>query len=589
MSIPLSRVRQDLDRLARRRALARWGTAAATLGLALIIALAATFVVDYVVDLRPLLRGFVLLTIAGVTVWLAGSAVRSLMVVKETPTDVALDVERRRDRARDLVAALQFQSDEAATWGSPQLERSVIGSVDEASRDLDLFENFSWSPLPGRFALLVAAVLLVVLLAVLFPLYASAFFQRLALADVPYPTRTAILSIALNGTPIDMHDPAPLRVAAGSRLQFTAMVEGVRPATGTISMIADGGGTTNVALSPSPPGESNAQTVRQKSHSPAKASIYVGTLDTIRESLNFVVRLGDSETRAKRIELIPRPTVILRLVPNAPAYARANAPAAPPAGVRTAFVLEGSDIAVTVQTVNKPLKNATITVDAANSKLASRQSDRDGVDSLKSARISVPLTASSDGKTWTLEPAGTPFENVRQPLSFTVTVVDRDGLAPAEPLSGSIRLRADRPPRVAATAVVKDVLPAARPTISYGASDDFGLKAVRASIAATRSDGKTDVETIPFPLDTPTAREFQGRHTLDLSSFALQKGDKLVVTVEAEDARGDRPGETAIAEPITFQITDRAGLLATLLETDEDSADRLDAIIRRELGIGEER
>ncbi|MGC1274375.1 MAG: hypothetical protein WBC44_11765, partial [Planctomycetaceae bacterium] len=95
MSIPLSRVRHDLDRLARRRAIVRWGTAAATLGIALIVALAAAFAVDYVVDLRPLLRAFVVLTIAGATAWFAGSAVRSHISVKETPTDVALDVERR--------------------------------------------------------------------------------------------------------------------------------------------------------------------------------------------------------------------------------------------------------------------------------------------------------------------------------------------------------------------------------------------------------------------------------------------------------------------------------------------------------------
>ncbi|MGC1274451.1 MAG: DUF4175 family protein, partial [Planctomycetaceae bacterium] len=466
---------------------------------------------------------------------------------------------RRQSRARDLVAALQFQSDEGATWGSPQLERSVIGSVDEASRDLDLFESFSWKPLPGRIVLLGGAVLAVVSLAVLFPLHASAFFRRLTFADVPYPTRTVIVSVTLNGTPVDLSDPRPLRAAAGSTLKFTATVEGVRPVTGTVSLTGDGGGATNVALAPfsSDPGN------------------YVGTLDAIRESMNFVVRLGDAETRARRIDLIPRPTVTLDLVPTPPAYARANAPAAPPAGVRTAFVLEGSDVAVAVQAINKPLKSATVTIDAA--------------DHSTTTEARVPLTASSDGKTWKLDPAGTPFANVRQPLSFTVSAVDRDGLAPAEPLSGSIRLRADRPPRVASTAVVKDVLPTARPAISYGASDDFGFKAVRASVAVTRSDGKTGVETIPLPLDTPTAREFQGRHTLDLSPFALKKGDTLVVTVEAEDARGDRPGETAAAEPITFQVTDRAGLLATLLEADEDSAERLDAVIRRELGIGEER
>ena len=81
----------------------------------------------------------------------------------------------------------------------------------------------------------------------------------------------------------------------------------------------------------------------------------------------------------------------------------------------------------------------------------------------------------------------------------------------------------------------------------------------------------------------------RGEQRLDLSRFALGKGDKVEVAVSAEDARGNRPGRVASSEPIAFEVTDREGLLAGLLEADEEGAERLDAIIRRELGIGSER
>ena len=57
----------------------------------------------------------------------------------------------------------------------------------------------------------------------------------------------------------------------------------------------------------------------------------------------------------------------------------------------------------------------------------------------------------------------------------------------------------------------------------------------------------------------------------------------------AYDYRGESDSQRSFSEPVIFQVTDRQGILSGLLETDQESAKQLDAIIRRELGIGETR
>ena len=134
-----------------------------------------------------------------------------------------------------------------------------------------------------------------------------------------------------------------------------------------------------------------------------------------------------------------------------PAYQEPTYQPAPPAGVRTAFVLEGSSVAVVVRGVNKPLDRVTVAV--AREGGGEEERGRQGTPSHErpspftlplSPSPPLSLSPSPDRRTWTLDPAGTPFESIREPFEFTVTATDAEGLSPAEPLTGSIRLRADR-------------------------------------------------------------------------------------------------------------------------------------------------
>jgi hypothetical protein len=549
---PLARLRSDLNRLRRRRRWVRLGTAACTAGLIALAAVSVAFFADYGLDLNPLPRAVMLVAVVCAAGWAARIAVGKWLGADEQETDLALIVERRHGLGGDLVAALQFQSDEAAAWGSAQLERAVIRSIEDVGREIDPFDGFSWKPLPSRSGWFVLAVASIAVAAAFYPAHANAFLQRLALADVAYPTRTQIAALSINGHEIVLGESTPLRAPAGLPLVFAATAGGERPRSGTVSLTGGSGATTDVSLKPT-----------------SGSNDFRGTLEAFTEPVSFVVRLGDAKSRPRQIDIVPPPLTTLDLIPTAPKYARDNAPPAPPAGARTIYVLEGSSVDVTVHSANKPLRDVKLVT--------------------KSSRAAPrPLKPSADRKTWTLQPAP-PFDIVREPLDFSFEITDDDGLSPTEPLTGSIRLRADHPPRVNATAVVRRILPTGRPEVVYNASDDFGVKEVKASLAVHRVDGSQTEQSVALPLERDSIVEAHGKHALDFSSLNLAKGDQVMVTVVAEDARGDRAGESATAEPITFEVTDREGLLSGLLDADEEGAERLDAIIRRELGIGAQR
>lgn len=569
-SAPLDRLRSDIARLRLRRSLVRRGTALATGVLLLLGALSVAFTVDYVIDLSPIQRTVAFLGILAATIWIARKIKLLSAQPPESDAEIALQVGRQHGISGDLLAALQFQTDEINAWGSPQLKQAVIGNVGEASRDLDVFDSFQWSPLPKRLLSAAVGILIAMVFATSFPQHAQIFAKRLLLADVSYPTRTVISSLAINGKSITLSDRTPLFVPAGASVQFVATADRLIPESGLLSLRGDSGGETDLPLKP-------------HLSSPSQFS---GTLESLTEPISFRVLLGDAKSSPRRIELVPRPSVTLDLIPIPPAYAASNAPEPPPPGVRTASILGGSSLKLIVNSTNKPLASTKILIRPATPANKDQRNAQPPVDALDT----ITLSPSSDRMTWTLDPNGTPFSNIQDPFSFEVRATDDEGLTPMEPVIGTVKLRADRPPRVSASAVVRYLLPSGKPTISYSANDDFGLKAMHAALSITKSDGtETEPVRMPLPFRQISVTEAEGRHPFDLSSLSLAPGDRVTLRVEAEDARGDRPGVIGASEPVVFEITDRQGLLATLREADERSADQLDAIIRRELGIGGER
>jgi hypothetical protein len=91
--------------------------------------------------------------------------------------------------------------------------------------------------------------------------------------------------------------------------------------------------------------------------------------------------------------------------------------------------------------------------------------------------------------------------------------------------------------------------------------------------------------TIAKPAGHPTTVPLW--HQLKFSPLGLNKGDRVTIVLEAIDYRGSAEGKSGKSDPIVFLVTDRAGLLEAMDKLDERMIEKLDEIIRAQLGIGD--
>ena len=554
----LTRVRNQLSASCRRRWLARVIDGCVVLALALLAALVVDFLCDWTLRFSFAQRAFILavfllLKLAGLRrfVWPA-------VISRETVIDRALAVERRRGIDSDLVAALQFESTAARTWGSSQLQAAVVDSVAGLSESHLCDEEPSDHVLRRKATPLAVAAGIILCAAAFFPAHTKAFVDRFLLGSARYPTQTTITRIVINGKEALPKGPpgGATNIPFGPPIKFEIESTGVAPESGDVRVTSQAEGTATIVL---------LNPAADKS-----AGSYAGELPRLAETVSYQITLGDAWTEPGTIRVIPAPVVSLDLDHTPPAYAAKPQASRRGTGSRQISVLEGSQVSLTVKCTNKALAKAELIVGSQR----------------------LPLTSHDDGKrTWKLE-GETPLARITAAVSFEVEVVDVDGLSPDQPLHGYIHLEADRPPRVAGAVVTERVLPAARPVITWGAADDNGIAEIRLLKQVTRAGGQ--VEQSQEIVRKIAAKEqpqpvLRGRHTLDLKPLGLAKGDEVRVTLEAVDFRGDQPGTSARSDGIVFTVTDESGILAGLIEADEKSARQLDQIIQRQLGIGEGR
>lgn len=557
----LSVLRSQLQTLRQRRAWLRWGNAVSAFVAAVIGILALDFCIDVTLEMDRLQRFVALLGCAAAGYGAYRLWTRPFLGHRETELDIALLVERQQEIDTDLVAALQFESPQAKAWGSPQLEQAVIDYVADLGSGLNIYKGFDTRQLQRRSTVLGGAVLLTLLVLLLYPTHVSVFLNRLLLGSRHYPTRTRLQEILVNGQSVPVDGGlAELKAPFGRPLKFAITATGELPARGRalLTTARQGVQTTLELTTPEPLA--------------TPAAVYSGTLDRLVDSIDYQLFLGDAWTDAVRLRVIPLPVVNLDLQAAPPAYAaQIEAAAAEKSGSRQLAVLEGSHVELTVRSDNKPLKSATLKIEEDTFQLRPTDETR---------------------RTWSLPAGETPLTTVMTPLRYTLQVVDDDELSLEQPLSGYIRLKGDRPPRIIAAVLSQKVLPGAKPRISFGATDDYGLAQVRLIQEVIHESGATEQTTVQIPWPrgtTPPQPALRGRYQADFKALKLVKGDQVKLTLEAVDFRGQLPGKTALSEPVLLEITDVQGFLANMAEADEQSARRLDAIIQRQLGIGDTR
>lgn len=327
-----------------------------------------------------------------------------------------------------------------------------------------------------------------------------------------------------------------------------------------------------------------------------RTAVYAGRLPRLVSPLVYQVYVGDGWTDPAAVAMIPLPLVESRLTPVPPSYAQATGHKLPDPAARQISVLEGSEVKLAVECTNrKKLSSVWLTV------LGQSSAER------------YDLAAQDqDGFRWLLAADGSPFHRVTEPLRFEIQVTDEDGLHLETPLRGYIRIKPDRPPICAAAVVHKVVLPTAKPKIEYRVHDDYGVAKIFLHVAVERdqrvgsetADREANLERQTLAL-LPDAQPVladrlpvEERYVLDLAALRIErggvlqpanlvKGDRLKLTLEAVDYRGDLPGESYPSDPLVLEISDEAGVLAAISQADEKSEQRLTDIIKQQLGIGE--
>jgi hypothetical protein len=552
----------------------------AGLALVLLAALVADFLADWTIGFSRGQRLALLIAFVLLGLWALRRFVWPPLLAMESIIDLALQVERRQGIDSDLVAALQFESAEARSWGSAQLETATVEQVAEASPRWKLDPGPTNVRLNRRLGVLAVAAVAIGLASASYPEFASAFLNRFLLGTAHYPTRTTIIRVVING--LEAVGPEATRAARqipfGSALKIEVESAGESPDAGELRLVAaTGGGATSIPLvaAERTPADDGLPAVQREqsgaSHGQGTASgFYRAEIARLTENVSFQVFVGDAWTEPALLTVISPPVVSLELEQTPPPYATSAKAARRAAGSRQLSVIEGSAVSVTVRCANKALAKAELVIGSERFALAAQDAEK---------------------RVWKL-PGNTPLARVAEPVAFDVEIVDADDMTTEQPLHGHIYIEADRPPRVAAAIVTERVLPGAHPGIAWGAADDYGLTEIRLSLQITRSGGAVEQQTQAVrtvPAGEQPVPVLRGKYVLDLKPFKLSKGDEVRVTLEAVDFRGDQPGTAARSDPLLFTVTDESGILAGLIEADEKSARQLDQIITRQLGIGEGR
>ena len=571
----LTDIHRRLLRLGRTRNRFRRATAYSAVVSALLAALAVAFPIDWYFQ-RSMdfwQRLFLLALCAAVTIWAFRRFARPWLRGHESELDLALMVERQEHVDSDLVAALEFEWPEAPTWGSVQLEEAVIEQVAVQGSRFRIMENLPRRELRRRTKVLVAAVAVWVVLVALVPAHVAVFLRRLLLSPEHYPTRTHIDAITVASQPVE---PAawgrkPIRLRYGQPVAFTVHGSDELPAEGTVDLVARQGGLhASVLLQPvaDQPGT------------------YAGQLPRLVDDVRCQLYLGDAWTDPGDVLCTQLPVIELEAEYLPPAYAsrNGNQPVAVARGMRQFSVLEGSEVRMKVR-ADKVLKEVVLTLDDKPFQLVRDES-------------SDPTS-----QLWVTGEEETPLGCVLQPTRYSVQVTDFEEQQLERPLEGVIRVQPDLPPQVANPKTQTPVVvPAGRPTIYYGAKDDYALARIWMSCEishgqpgsrGSESNGGTsrtvEVPVYDLPAGETPQRLISGEFPLNFAPLGVVKGDTVKVTVWAKDFRGRREGKASSSEPLVFQVTDELGVLAHLAEADKLTAGELKTMVEKELGIGQSR
>jgi len=556
----LTKIYGGLGRLRLLRTAVRLGSAWSIVLSILLWALAGAFALDFWIRMGRLERGIVLIAAVALVAWAVAKHLLPAMKIRESDTALAVLVDQRQGMHSDLVAAIQFEDVSREQYGSGDLREAVIDYTDAASGDLDLLEGFTpeaRKQIMSRLAifLLTAAVCLVP--GAIWRSHTAAFLNRLLLGQARYPTRTIIKEIVSPGR----------STAYGRPVKFAVRADGELPKTGKVKVEAVSKGMDATV---------------ELHQDPDDPRLYVGTLADVYDDMSYTVFIGDDHMGPRKLELIPLPLVQLKMVVEAPLYARHGRSGA--GGNRQqVVVLEGSKV-IPVVTADKELASVKLDI------LEKVETDEPSPTGKPVMKVQQTITMTRRGKAFVVDSDGptAPFARVTKEIRFRIRARDTDGLPPERPIEGLVAVANDNAPSsVALFAFSRLVVPKARPQLSFGAEDDYALARLELHLSVRRADEVTDLDPVVVKLkEHPPG--YRGVYPLNLAALKVSEGDEVAVVVEAFDYRGPAPaeGKSRRSQKWVFKVTDRAGVLRGMDRLQEQMGRKLDEAVRAQFEAG---
>lgn len=549
-------LRNQLASLRRARQFVRSAAALAAPVTAVLWVLAALFVLDVVFEMSVAQRAIMLL----VGIAAIGAAVYylalPLLSVVETELEMALMVERQQKIESDLVAALQFESPDAVSWGSPTLEGAVVDYVAQLGSGLNVFEGFSRKQMTTRAAALAISAMLLGGAALVNPAYTQAFLNRLLLGSRHYPTATVFEQIVVNNEPVLIRakgqDTSPTKVncAQGRPLEFVVQCSGVLPEKGTARLSGIGGGSNRelelVKLNFDQRRDRLAEAEARLKEAVAKPELdlkgpwelettALARFDAPAAVAPILAAADDRKeltTALKSIEelLADWPA---KAVPGA-VYVGHLSRLADAVSYKIYLGDAWTDPAL-VTMIPLPVVESSLDVTVPDYARSAGQKPSDPnarqISVLEGSSVTVSIKSTNkkplaeawlvarvkeesqrhalvkqdaEGLVWKLPESVTAFAHIDEEIRFEIQVTDRDNLHLESPIQGQIRLKPDRAPSGTATVVHKVVLPAAKPRVEYRANDDYGIAKLLIHTQVERLVKETPAApNKPFPFGEP--------------------------------------------------------------------------------------
>lgn len=361
---------------------------------------------------------------------------------------------------------------------------------------------------------------------------------------------------------------------------------------------------------------------------------YRAELGQLVDSVTYQVYLGDAWTDPLTVQAIPLPVVDVSLDVAPPEYTRAGESAETATGSRQAAVIEGSRVTLRVRS-SKPLQQANATIGSVDFQLRATSADNlawelpagTPLDSVVDAVGYTVQVTDQDGMQLPEPVQGFIRLKADRPPKIYADVTTRHVLPTARPNIwfgavddyglASIKLYAQRirggdegttqiieiplqahPRRIApllGSFPPERKAALDRQTVSTELRNDLeqlGVEVAADAQLSVQQQGQrwslvnpADNQTFLLRLERGAVQVYR-QFLIDLSSLDLRLDDQVRLELEATDFRGNQTGKSSKSEVVILNVTDERGVYAAMQESDQRTAQQLNDIIQRHLGIG---